>query len=271
MRNELLEILDNHSPDYKAARAQYKGDIEVLDALRNGREEFSKARTDELARDFPKLSFAEKDAYRTGAAYHIFDELDKLPMDANPFQKVMGNRAIQKRLRVLFDKPNEYKRFMEGLEREYKVYDSSKKRLIAAAQARRGRANSALDGSPLADAADVGLDTAAQAALLGPGLDQSRAWTINRVLEWARGKIPASKRNSQEAADLLMIDNPKDADALAQRLSSKEQKLSKRRAAGDNAARQVTRGAAVATQQAPHGALEAVEAGMVPGDFEDEQ
>lgn len=273
MRGELMGILDKASPDYSKARAQYKGDIEVLDALRSGREEFSKARTDELARDFPSLSFAEKDAYRTGAAWHIFDELDKVAGDANPFQKIMGNNAIRKRLEVLFDKPGEYKRFMEGMEREYGMYNASKKRLQAAAGARKGRARAELDGSPVTDAASTGLDTAAQATLLGPGLgtDYSRPWAIARALEWARGKLPHAQENAEKTAEILSIDTPDAADDFARRMGTKETKLRKRRAAGENAARQISRGAAVASQPSPSGALQEVESGLLDGEFEDAQ
>jgi len=74
-RSEIATILDNEVPDFGAARKQYKGDLEVKQALDDARKGFSNADPEELAIAWKGMSNAEKEAYRAGALKNIRDTL----------------------------------------------------------------------------------------------------------------------------------------------------------------------------------------------------
>jgi hypothetical protein len=75
MRNEIGTILDKEVPEFGAARARYKGDIEVKQALNDARKGFGRADPEELAIAWKGMSDAEKEAYRAGALKNMRDNL----------------------------------------------------------------------------------------------------------------------------------------------------------------------------------------------------
>jgi len=75
MRNEIGTILDKEVPAFGEARARYKGDIEVKQALNDARKGFGRADPEELAIAWKGMSDAEKEAYRAGALKNMRDSL----------------------------------------------------------------------------------------------------------------------------------------------------------------------------------------------------
>jgi hypothetical protein len=112
---------------YKLAREQYAGDLEVLDALQAGRDEFSKMQPQEVDRRLKGMSFAEKDAYRTGVAQNLFEGLESPSGDFNAARKVIGSPMMRKKLRTLFDTDKQYELFETALQKESELYELSKK------------------------------------------------------------------------------------------------------------------------------------------------
>lgn len=74
LRREIGDVLDSNVGDFSKARAIYKGDKEVEDALQSGKD-FFRADPQLLSREFPTMSDAEKQAYRIGALKSIRDKL----------------------------------------------------------------------------------------------------------------------------------------------------------------------------------------------------
>lgn len=133
LRNALRDELDVATTPakgeslYKKAREQYAGDLEVLDSLQAGRNEFTKIQAPELQRLIGGMSFAEKDAYRTGVAQALFEQIESPTGDFNAARKVIGSPAMRKKLRVLFDNDKQFDLFETALKREAELYELDKK------------------------------------------------------------------------------------------------------------------------------------------------
>jgi hypothetical protein len=259
MRDKLRDTLDQTSPEYRAARAQYAGDLEVLDALKTGREQFDRLAPRELERLVKDMSFAERDALRTGVAERLFEKIASTPRGGNTVRKVLGNKAMAEKLAALFDKPSDYNKFAQALEREFEIFEKSRAALSNAQKARSQTVREGLDETPLASAADVALDVGQQAVLL-PGLASSTGvggpWTAARMMQWVRNKMPVSERTANEIADTLAIDDPTAARETIERLRREAQRLESRVRSGQTVGREASKATAVATAPDPWGHLE---------------
>ncbi len=144
LRNEMDEAttVKGGNSLYKAAREQYAGDLEVLDALRTGRDEFSKLQPQQLNKLMEGLSFAEKDAFRTGVAQNLFEVLQSPTTDVNSARRIIGSTAMQAKLRTLFDNDKQFDLFKTALEKEAELHELDKKSI------RRGEAGQELHAEP---------------------------------------------------------------------------------------------------------------------------
>lgn len=252
MRDKLRGILDDQSPDYLAARQQYAGDLEVLDALRAGKDKFSSLSPKQVENLVGGMSFAEKDAYRTGVAQTLFEAASKAPRGSNVAARIVGNPAITQKLGALFDSPKEAQSFSDALVREFGMYKQSQGAISNAARQRAGSAAAGLDDTPLAHAADMALDAGQQAVFL-PGLGQNTGgpWSAARMMQWVRNKMPMSEQTANEVSDTLGIQDPKAAKAVIDRLMKEGQRLEQRQSVSEAVRRAATRAGAVAVQPDP--------------------
>ena len=252
MRDKLRDILDNNSPEYKAARQQYAGDLEVLDALRTGRDKFTSLTPKQVENLVSGMSFAEKDAFRTGVAQTLFEAIGKTPRGSNVAAKVIGTPALTEKLSFLFDSPKQAQAFNDALSREFGIFKQSQGAISNAARQRASSAAEGLDQTPLLNAADAALDVGQQAVFL-PGLGQNTGgnWTAARIMQWVRNKMPMSERTANEVADTLGISDPKAAKAAIDRLVKEGKRLKSRQAVSEAVRRAATRAGAVAVQPDP--------------------
>lgn len=162
MRTRLRDELDNVTTDpnggsslYQQARQQYAGDLEVLDALKLGRDKFATMNARDLGDATANMSFAEKDALRTGAAESLFQTLSSMAQpNSNPALRLVGNKGIQDKLRVLFDSKGEYNKFMDGLTQEMNNFARSRQIVASGARANTSAAAQGMDaGAPLGEIA----------------------------------------------------------------------------------------------------------------------
>ncbi len=131
-RNSLRDDLDSASPLYKDARGQYAGDLEVKNALKLGREDFDSLAPQELAKAASDMSYAEKDALRSGIAQRLFDKVSNPTSDVNYAHKILGSPATMDKLKMVFEKPSDFNIFQAALQREADIYESSSKALSTA-------------------------------------------------------------------------------------------------------------------------------------------
>jgi hypothetical protein len=176
MRNRLVSEVDaatagpNGQPGpYQLARQQYAGDLEVRDALRSGNEDFSRMTPAQLQARIAQMSYAERDAFRSGVAENLFQKLNNTADASNPANKITNTPGIREKLGAIFDRPQDATRFLDGLDRESQIFDTSKPLLGAA---RRGEATSQVPPS---------LATLARATLMKPDTAGQITTTLNTV------------------------------------------------------------------------------------------
>lgn len=194
MRNKLVSEIDaatagpNGQPGpYQLARQQYAGDLEVRDALRSGNEDFNRMTPAELSQRVSGMSFAERDAFRSGVAENLFQKLNQTSGNTNPAAKISNTPGLQEKLAAIFENPRDANKFMQGIERESDIFDQSKPMLGAA---KRGAANSQVPPS---------LATMARATLMRP----ETAGQITANLNTVGPDAQAALKRLQASADRL--------------------------------------------------------------------
>lgn len=137
LRTKLRDQLDAISPEYGEARAQYAGDLEVLDALQRGRKEFRRIPVDDLKRAAKDMSKAEIQAYKTGAYQNLAEMIDQPASDANMAQRLVGSPAMREKLMLIIKNPSERRLLMKALRAESQLFKEEKKML---SEVERGQA-----------------------------------------------------------------------------------------------------------------------------------
>jgi len=144
MRGKLVNEVDqatlgpNGQPGlYQQARQQYAGDLEVIDALRSGREDFLKLTPNELKARVGQMSFAERDAFRSGVAEGLFQKLGNTPEIQNPARKLISTPALQEKVGALFEQPGEATKYLGALQREADLFDQSRGMISASKQGQK--------------------------------------------------------------------------------------------------------------------------------------
>lgn len=231
MRTRLRDELDRLTTDpkggsslYQQARQQYAGDLEVLDALKLGRDKFATMNARDLGNAVSNMSFAEKDALRTGAAESLFQTLSSMAQpNSNPALRLVGNKAIQDKLRVLFDSNGEYKKFMDGLTQEMNNFARSRQIVAQGARANTSAAAQGMDaGAPLGEIAHE----TALGALGHP------VWAGARAAHFIGNKLMPSG-TAEGVADLLGTRGGPAASKTLDMLERQQQLIRGKQAAGN--------------------------------------
>lgn len=162
LRREFVNAIDEATIDpatgvspYRAARQQYAGDMEVLDALRAGRE-FRTMDHEEIAKYVSDMSRAELDAYKTGVARDIYGMIANPTSNANVARRVVGPEdfsEMSEKLKPLFDSPAQFNLFQAALQRESQLFAQSNRILGGAATGRRTQARQRFEEEPAVGAA----------------------------------------------------------------------------------------------------------------------
>lgn len=161
LRSQIASILDKDVPEFAAARRQYAGDLEVRDALENARKEFLRVDPEELARRWPNMSAAEKEAYRAGALKSIRDSLFRSG-DYTDATKRIGQSVQDRReaLNIIIPEKASARLFQDYLEAEAKIAARAQKVSGGSQTARRGELKKDLDSGANLSALGVAGDIA---------------------------------------------------------------------------------------------------------------
>lgn len=131
LRKSLVDELDKATmgaqgqpSPYRAARDQYAGDLEVMDALRSGRENFDKMTPADVRSSMQTMDYSSRDAFRSGVAEGIFQRIGNMGPNRNGAQAVIGNPNLQQKLMAIFDTPQQATKFISNLQREAQIFDS---------------------------------------------------------------------------------------------------------------------------------------------------
>ena len=154
LRKVFVNAIDEATTDargfspYRAARQAYAGDMEVLNALRTGMNDFRKLDHEEIAKMFSGMSAAEKDAFRTGVDRHLYDMIMTPSRNVNAARTVIGSPEMTQKLAPLFDTPAQFNVFKAALEREAQLFQQSNRVLGGSATARRAQARERFEEGP---------------------------------------------------------------------------------------------------------------------------
>lgn len=120
LKNELLQEMDDVSPDYKAGRDLYAGDSALLQAAESGRN-FYQLSMDEFSDAVAGMSQSEREMFKRGAVKAIVDKLGDSNLTYDNAKKLISTPALQNKLGLLFKSRDAAARFIEqaGAEREF--------------------------------------------------------------------------------------------------------------------------------------------------------
>lgn len=218
LRKAFIGVIDENVPEYAAARAKYAGDMEVLDALRLGREDFMSPKTlpEQAKKIVANMSDAERDALRTGATQSILSKIMESPQQINAAQRVIGAPATRKRLEALFDNPQEYDIFEAALKREAELFRNAQD--IARGSRTQPKAEAVKDlkaGSGVIDIAGEAVDV----AMGTPGS------VVGRVLKYLQARTTLDEKSAAEIAKMLKSSTPQEIDDTLSRLERSSEKF----------------------------------------------
>lgn len=127
LRNQLVAAIDENVPAYQAARAAYAGDMEVLDAMHIGMNEFGKMDHEQVVAMVSKMNPSELDALRTGVARGLYGTIMAPSGNFNAAQRIIGSPEMQAKLQPLFENPGQFRLFKAAMEREAQLFHQANK------------------------------------------------------------------------------------------------------------------------------------------------
>lgn len=207
--NTIDEATGGVDSPYFKARQTYAGDMEVLDALRKGHDDFNKLDHEEIIKLTKDMTPAEKEAFRTGVVRNLYTKIMNPSQNINAAQRLIESPEMQAKLQPLFDSPQKFDLFKAALERESQLYKQSSQILGNSATFRRQMANAELEGG-----GEVG-------AIIG---DVVTGGGFTRSLMNAASRFARSAQMSDEVAaktaKLLMSSDPAEVAAAVKLLES---------------------------------------------------
>jgi hypothetical protein len=204
LRKQFVNAIDDNVPDYKLARKTYAGDLETLDALRMGKDEFKNLDPEQVKKMIDAMGSGEKDAFRTGVARDIYGTIMKPSNEPNTAQRVIGSPAMQEKLAMLFDNPADFELYKAALMRESQLYKESNKILGGAQTAKRLDLKASLDE-------DTGMIESAAKAATG-----NFSGALSGLVMGAIRSGQMSKARAEKMAEMLMAKDPHEVAAAVQ-------------------------------------------------------
>lgn len=204
LRKQFVNAIDENVPDYKFARKTYAGDLETLDALRMGREEFKDLDPEQVKKMVDAMSSGEKDAFRTGVARYFYGIIGDQSNEPNMAQRIIGPENMQKKLAMLFDNPAEFNLYKTALMRESQLYRESNKILGNSATARRQELGKSLED-------DTGMIESAAKAATG-----NFGGALSDLVMGAIRSGQMSKARAEKLSEMLMAKDPHEVAAAVQ-------------------------------------------------------
>ncbi|CAB4122551.1 hypothetical protein UFOVP37_27 [uncultured Caudovirales phage] len=203
LRKEFVNAIDENVPAYKAARQSYAGDMEVIDAMRAGMNDFNKLDHEQVIKMVSGMGDAEKDAFRTGVARHLYSTVMDPSTNFNAANRIINSPETVAKLQPLFDSPSQFRLFQTAMERESQLFHQANKILGGSQTAKRGAMRESLDEGP-------GVGDAISAAVTGGGFGSTLA---NITLKSLRNKT-ITPQVADKLSDMLMAKDPSEVAAV---------------------------------------------------------
>lgn len=122
-KSQVMGLVDKINPEFGAARAQYAGDLETLQALRQGRD-FMKMDPEDITKFMsdPEIAQASKEAFRIGSSRSLKDMAGNIQDNRNLAPTLWGKPIIRDRITAMFgDDAKGLQAFQTALEREQRM------------------------------------------------------------------------------------------------------------------------------------------------------
>lgn len=213
LRKEFVNAIDENVPAYKAARQEYAGDMEVIDAMRAGLADFGKLDSEQVVKMVAGMSKAEKEAFRTGVARNLYGKVMDPSSNFNAASRIINSPETVAKLQPLFDDPAHFRLFQTAMEREAQLFQQANKILGGSQTAKRSAMREALDEGP-------GVGEAVANAVTG-GFWPSLTSMAARV---ARSST-LSPQVADKLSDMLMSKNPSEVASVVKFLDQYEKGL----------------------------------------------
>lgn len=214
-KNEFLDALDQAVPEYAQARAVYRGDAEVMDAMRAGMEKFPRMKHEEVAALVRGFSDAEKEAFKTGVARNLYSVAMEPKTSVDTAGRIIGSREMQDKLRPLFDSDAQFDLFKSALVRESQLFKTASRVL--------GGSDTAENLQMIREINEEGggwlMDTLESMAT-GTGWGRSIANSALRFMN----KAQVNDKTAAKMADMLMSSDPADVAAVVRALENFNQR-----------------------------------------------
>jgi len=239
LRKEFVNAIDENVPAYRAARQEYAGDMEVIDAMRAGLSDFGKLDSEQVVKMVAGMGKAEKEAFRTGVARSLYGKVMDPSTNFNAASRIINSPETVSKLQPLFDDPAHFRLFQAALEREAQLFQQANKILGGSQTAKRGAMREALDEGP-------GVGEAVANAVTG-GFWPSLTSMAARV---ARSST-LSPQVADKLSDMLMAKNPSEVAAVVKFLEQYEKGLAPKAVRSTATERGAVMGTTASFQPAP--------------------
>lgn len=212
VRDAFVNRLDQVGPsEYKAARAQYKGDIEIRDALELGRQAAgNKLRWQEVAKTAREASPGEQAALTTGFMQNLMQRFEDSSQRRNFAREIIDNDNLRNKLRVLTP-PDEFGVLEAALRREADLFEQTSRVMTGSQTFERGAearaVENAIAGGEISPAVDMMMNPT-------PGNVFRRTAQILGDMRNAN----VSRSTYSQLAKMLNTSTPQEAEAVLQQL-----------------------------------------------------
>jgi hypothetical protein len=209
MRNAFVDTLDAIGPaEYKAARQQYKGDIEIRDALEQGRKAGA-LRWQEVGKLVRGYSPGEQQAFKTGLVQNFMQRFENTGNNRNFAKDILKGNDINK-FKAVMD-PAEFQVFEAALKRESELFDTISRTTRGSATFGRLAEKSDIDEQIAAGRVENAVDL-----LANPSPGNILRKTLQAVAGMRNANV--SRATYTQLARMLKAGTPDEVDAVLRQL-----------------------------------------------------
>ena len=206
LRKVFVSAIDENAPTYQQARKGFAGDMEVIDAMRTGMNDFGKLDHEQVIKMVAGMGVAEKEAFRTGVARGLYSRIMDPATNFNSAQRVIGSPEMQAKLQPLFDSPKHFDLFKSAMEREAQLFHQANKVLGGSQTGKRLQMKEQLEAG-----SDVGQ---AVARTVTGGFAQGLLGMTMRSLNNSQ----ITEKTAEKLSQMLMAKDPHEVAAVVQAL-----------------------------------------------------
>lgn len=200
--NAIDEATGGEQSAYRTARQAYAGDMEVIDAMRAGMQDFGKLDHEQVIKLVSGMGSAEKEAFRTGVARSLYSTIMDPSTNFNAANRIINSPETTAKLQPLFDDPAHFRLFKAALEREAQLFQQANKILGGSQTAKRKGMAEELDEGP-------GVGQAVVQGALG-----NFSGALSGLATRFANSATITPQVADKLADMLMAKNPAEVAAV---------------------------------------------------------